>query len=69
MSRRALFGDERADLRGHIDLAIAEIRQVLEIATPVGPMLVGAYRALGTLLELRELVEELPLVEREPDRS
>jgi hypothetical protein len=60
VNRRALRPGERADLRGHVDVALEQIRLAIETAPDVGPLLIAAYRALSTLRELRETVEELP---------
>ena len=66
MNRRALLAEQRTDLRGHVDVALAEVRAVLEGASDVGPILVGGYAALSALRRLRDVVDELP--ERQEDR-
>jgi len=62
---RALHAKQRLDALGHVEQAIAEVRACIETAVSCGPLLVACYRALSTLGELREVVDELPLIEKE----
>jgi len=66
MNRRTLFPEQAADVRGHTEQAIAEVRAVLEAAVDVGPVLVSAFRAMAALRELRETIDSLPTIPREP---
>jgi hypothetical protein len=63
--KRALHPQQAADVRGHIDQAIAQVRACIEAAPDVGPVLVSAYRALSALGELRETIDALPIVRGE----
>jgi hypothetical protein len=65
VSKRALLPGQRADLAGHVETAIAEVRAVIECAPDVGPVLVAAYRCMSTLRELRDTIDELSEIERE----
>ena len=65
MTRRALYDDERADLLGRVEVAISEVRQVLELATEIGPVLVAAFATTSSLRALREVVDSLPAIAEE----
>ncbi len=63
--KRALHREQAADARGHVEVAIAEIRKVIDVEPSCGPLLAGCYRCLSALADLREIVDSLPTIERE----
>ena len=65
MVKRALPREQRVDLAGHVDQAVAQVRAVIEAAPDVGPVLVQAYRCLSTLRELAGVVDDLPEIPRD----
>ena len=69
MSRRALRHGQRADLIGHVETAIAEVRACIECAPGCGPLLVQAYRCLSELGRLRETIDELPTIDLPNQRA
>jgi hypothetical protein len=65
MNRRALFREQRIDAVGHVEEAIAGVRKAMEVEPSCGPILVAAYRVLSVLGELRDVIDDLPTIERD----
>lgn len=65
MNRRALYREQRIDALAHVESAIGEVRKAMDVEPYCGPLLVGAYRCLAALGTLREVVDSLPIAERE----
>ena len=66
MNRRALYREQRLDCLDYVAAAINDVRACIEIAPDVGPLIVAAYRALGVLGELREVLHMLPTIAEDP---
>ena len=69
MNLRALRPEQRTANLGHVEAAIAEIRKAIEVEPQAGPLLVAGYRCLSTLGEMREVVDQLPVIEQGRARS
>lgn len=65
MNLRALHREQRSDLVGHVDVALREVRLVIEAAPDVGPVLVECYRCLSALRALLDVVDALPEIGRD----
>ena len=64
--KHALHAEQRLDALDYINAAITDTRAVIEICPGCGPVLIGAYKCLSALGELREVIDALPVIEREP---
>lgn len=64
MNRRTLNREQRVDALAHVEQAIAELRKAMDVEPSCGPLLVAGYRAMSALGVLRDVVDELPIVDR-----
>ena len=65
MPAHAISRKQRADLFGHLDVVVAELRKMADIAVGVGPLLVEHYRCLSAVAKYREVVDAMPVIEQE----